>query len=251
MDRRFEEVETDSTVDNTLDQMDTLDPEIHFCAQARGIDAGQLLAGNFGPVAVGPRTDADACQAAAPDTRGHVGSPFSPRDSRAATPPSAAAEANGVWRDPAYSMPHPAEVMHYGPHHAVSGAAFVDQSAVVGSELGCFVGSSSSRPGVEMVVTSNWGVTTPTTTGAHTNTTATLTSTVVTCATVGGPARSAYHGNPPPAGSMAIRPARPFGMPQVVGQPERFPVALADPRGILCPSAGNMRDNWERLLPAV
>ena len=78
----------------------------------------------------------------------------------------------------------------------------------------------------------------------ETHTTATLTSTVVTCATVDGPARSAYHGNPPPAGSMAIRPARPFGMPQVVGQPGRFPGALAGPRGILRPSAGNMRDNW-------
>jgi len=179
MDRRFEEVETDSTVDNTLDQMDTSDPEIHFRAQARGIDAGQLLAGNFGPVAVGPRTDADARQAAAPDTFGHVGSHFSLRGSRAATPPSAAAETNGVWRGPAYSTPYPAEVMHYGPHPAVSGAAVVDKSAVVGSDLGCFVGSSSSRPGVEIVVTSNLGVTTPTTTGAHTNTTATLTSTIV------------------------------------------------------------------------
>jgi len=223
MDRRFEEIETDSTIDNTVDQMDTSDPEIHFRAQARGIDAGQLLAGNLGPVAVGLRTDADVRQAAAPDTFGHVGSHFSPRGSHAATTPSAAAEANGVWRGPAYSTPYPAEVMHYGPYPAVSGAAVVDQSAIVGSELGCFVGSSSSRSGVEIVVTSNWGVTMPTTTGAHTNTTATLTSTVVTCATVGGLARSAYHGNPPPVGSMAIRPARPFGMPQVVGQPERFP----------------------------
>jgi len=48
MDQRFEDVETDSTVDNTLDQMDTSDPEIHFCMQVRGIDAGQLLAGDVG-----------------------------------------------------------------------------------------------------------------------------------------------------------------------------------------------------------
>ena len=98
MDRRFEDIETDSTVDNTLDQMDTSDPEIHFRAQVRGIDAGQLLAGNVGPVAVGPRTDADACQAVDPDTFGHVVTHFSPWDGRAATPPSAAAEAIGVWR---------------------------------------------------------------------------------------------------------------------------------------------------------
>jgi len=82
MDRRFEDIETDSTVDNTLDQMDTSDPEIHFRAQARGIDACQLLAGNVGPMAVGPWTDADVRQAAAPNTFGHVGTHFSPRDSR-------------------------------------------------------------------------------------------------------------------------------------------------------------------------
>jgi len=120
MDRRFEDVEMDSTVDNTLDQMDTSDPEIHFRTQACGIDAGQLLAGDVGPVAVGPQTDADARQAADPDTLGHVVTHFSPRDGRAATPPSAAAEANGVWHGTAHSTPYPAEVMHYGPHHAAS-----------------------------------------------------------------------------------------------------------------------------------
>jgi len=52
MDRRSEEFETDSTVDNTIDKTDPSDPEIHFREQARGIDAGQLLAGNFEPVAV-------------------------------------------------------------------------------------------------------------------------------------------------------------------------------------------------------
>ena len=51
MDRRFEDVEMDSTVDNTLKQMDTSDPEIHFRTLARGIDAGQLLAGDVGPMA--------------------------------------------------------------------------------------------------------------------------------------------------------------------------------------------------------
>ena len=111
MDRRSEDFETDSTVDNTIDHLDPSDPEIHFRAPTRGIDAGQLLAGNLGPVTVGPRTDADARQAAAPDTFGHIGSPFSPRASPAATPPGAAAVANGVWLDPTYSTPYPAEVM--------------------------------------------------------------------------------------------------------------------------------------------
>jgi len=244
MDRRFEDVETDSTVDNTLEQMDTSDPEIQFRALAHGIDAGQLLAGDIGPVAVGPQTDVDARQAADPNTLGHVITRLMPRHDRAATAPSAAAEANGVWRGTAHSTPYSAEVMHYGPHHAASGAAVVDQSAVVGSELGCFVGPSLSRSVVERVVTSNWGETTPTTTGARTNTTATLTSTYVTCSTVGGPVQSAYHGGPPPAGLMAIRPARPFGMPHLVGQPERFPEALAGPRGILRLSAGNVQSIW-------
>jgi len=54
MDRQYEDIEMDSTVDNTLNQMDTSDPEIHFRTQARGIDAGQLLAGDVGPVAMGP-----------------------------------------------------------------------------------------------------------------------------------------------------------------------------------------------------
>jgi len=96
MDRQSEEFETDSTVDNTIDHLDPSGPEVHFRAPTRGIDAGQLLAGNFGPVAVGLRTDADAHQATAPDTFGHVGSPFSPRVSPAATPLGAAAVASGV-----------------------------------------------------------------------------------------------------------------------------------------------------------
>ena len=66
MDRRFECVETASTVDNTIGNMDTSDPEIEICAHARGRDAGQLLAGSAETVAVGPRTDADTRQAADP-----------------------------------------------------------------------------------------------------------------------------------------------------------------------------------------
>jgi len=80
--------------------------------------------------------------------------------------------------------------------------------------------------------------------GACTNTTATLTSTVMTCSTVGGPVQSAYRGEPPPPGPMSIHPAHPFSMPHFVGQPERFPGALAGPRGILRPQAGNVQDIW-------
>jgi len=72
MDRRFENAETDNTVDNTLGQMDMSDPDIEFHAHARARNAGQLLAGSAETVPVGPRTDADACQAADPNIIGHL-----------------------------------------------------------------------------------------------------------------------------------------------------------------------------------
>ena len=46
MDRLFENVEMDSTVEYNVGQMDASDPEIEVRAKARGIDAGQLLAGS-------------------------------------------------------------------------------------------------------------------------------------------------------------------------------------------------------------
>jgi len=82
MDERSGNIETDSTLDNTigqLDQLDTSDPEIRVRTLARGIDAGQLLAGSTQPVAVGPRTDADARQAADPNLLGHLSVRFAPR----------------------------------------------------------------------------------------------------------------------------------------------------------------------------
>jgi len=177
MDRRFENVEMDSTVDNTLGQMDTSDPDIEFHTHARARDAGQLLAGSAETVAVGPRTDADARQAADQNIIGHLAISFAPRDDLVATPPSAAAEANAAWRGTTHSTLYPTEVAYYGPHPSASGATYAGQSSAMGSELGCFVGPSSSRPGVERVVVSNWGEFTPTTMGAQTSTTSTLTST--------------------------------------------------------------------------
>jgi len=114
----------------------------------------------------------------------------------------------------------------------------------MGSELGCFVGPSSSRPGVERVVVSNWGEFTPTTTGARTNTTATLTSTYVTCSTIGGPVQAAYISGPPPTGLTSVHPARQVFMPQPIKQSGSFPRALAGPVGILCPPVGNMEYIW-------
>jgi len=227
MDRRFENVETDSTVDNTLGQMvDMSDPDIEFHAHARGRDAGQLLAGSGETMAVGPRTDTDAHQAADPNIVGHLAISFAPWGDLVATPPSAAAEASAAWHGTTHSTPYPTEVAYYGPHPLASGAAYAGQISAMGSELGCFVGPSLSRPGVERVVISNWGEVTPTTTGAQTNTTATLTSTYVTCSTIGGPVQAAYVGGPPLTGLTSVHPARQVFMPQHIEPSGSFPRVL-------------------------
>jgi len=251
MDRRFENVETDSTVDNTFGQMDTSDPDIEFRAHARGIDAGQLLAGRAEAVTVGPQTDADTRQAADPNIVGHLAVSSTPRGDPVATPPSAAAEASAAWRGTTHSTPYPTEVAYYGPHPSASGAAYAGQSSAMGSELGCFVGPSSSRSGVKRVVVSNWGEVTPTTTGARTNTNATLTSTYVTCSTIGGPVQAAYIGGPPPTGLTSVHPARQVFMPQPIEPSGSFLRALAGLVGTLCPPVGNMENIWGEASTAV
>jgi len=244
MDRRFENVETDSTVDNTLGQMNTSDPDIEFRTHARARDAGQLLAGSAETMAVGPQTDMDARQAADPNIIGHLAVSFAPRSDLVATLPSAAAEASAAWRGTTHSTPYPTEVAYHGPHPSASGAVYAGQSNAMGSELGCFMGPSSSRPGVERVVVTNWGEFTPTTTGARTNTTATPISTYVTCSTVGGPVQAAYIGGPPPMGLTSVRPARQVFMPQPIEPSGSFPGVLAGPVGILRPPVRNMEDIW-------
>jgi len=197
MDRRFDNVEMDSTIEYNPGQRDASDPEIELRAHARWIDAGQLLAGSTDTEAVGLQTDADARQAADPNV-GHWPVGFAPWGDPAATLPSAAAEASAAWHGQTHSTPYPTTDAYYGPHPPASRAAVVDQSSVMGSGLGCFVDPSSSQPEVARIAVSTWGNFTPTTTGAHTNTTATLTSTYVTCSTVGGPVQAAYIRGPPP-----------------------------------------------------
>jgi len=92
---RFDNIEMDSTLEYNPGQRDASDPEIELCAHARGIDAGQLLAGSTDTEAEGLQTDADACQAADSNV-GHWPVGFSPRGDPAATPPSAAAEASAA-----------------------------------------------------------------------------------------------------------------------------------------------------------
>jgi len=207
-------------------QRDASDPEVELCAHAQGIDAGQLLAGSADTEAEGLHTDADTGQAADPNV-GHWPVGFMPRGDPAATPPSAATEASAAWRgQTTHSMPYPTTDAYYSLHPSVSGAEAVDQSSVAGSDWRCLVGQSSARSEVERAVASAWGAYTPTITGAHTNTTSTLTSTCVTCSTVGGPVQAAYYSGPPPTGLTSVRPARQVFMPQSIEQSGRFPGAL-------------------------
>jgi len=243
MDRHFERVETDSTVDNTISNMDTSDPEIEIRAHAQGRDAGQLLAGSAETVAVGPRNDADARQVADPKV-GHLIVGFAPRGDPVATPPGAAAEASAAWRRTIHSTPYPTEVVYYGPHPSASGAVYAGQSSAMGSEVGCFVGPSSSRLPVERAITPNWGEVTPMTMGARTNTTTTLTSTYVTCSTVGGPVQAPYIRGPPPTGLTSVRRAHQVFVSQRIEPSGSFPRALAGPVGILRPPVGNMERVW-------
>jgi len=230
MDRCLENFEMDSTVEYNAGQMDASDPEKVSRACAWD-NAGQLLAGSADTEAVGPRTDADARQAADPNV-GHLAVGFTPRGNPAATPPSAAAEASTGWHRQTHSMPYPTtEAAYYGPHPSASGAAVAGQSSAMGSGLGCFVGPSSSQLEGERAAVSNWGEFTPTTTGARTNTTATLTSTYVTCSTVGGRVQVAYIRGPPPTALTSVRPARQVFMPQPIEPSGSFPMALAGPVG--------------------
>jgi len=216
------------------------DPEIEFHAHARGIDAGQLLAGITDTEAEGPQTDADVRQAADSNV-GHWPVGFSPRGDLAVTPPSAAAEASSAWRgQTTHSMPYPTTDTYYGPHPSVSGAETASQSSVMGSDLGCFVGQSSARSETKRAVASAWGAYTPMTTGAHTSTTSTLTSTCVTWSTIGGPVHAVYTRSPPPTGLTSVHPARQVFMPRSIEQSGRFPGALAGPVGILRPPVGTV-----------
>jgi len=177
---RYDNIEMDSTLEYNPGQRDASDPEIELRAHVREIDAGQLLARNSDTAAEGLQTDADVRQAADSNV-GHWPVGFSPQGDPAATPPSAAAEASAAWRgQTTHSRLYPTTDAYYGPHPSVFGAEAVDQSSVAGSDWGCFVGQSSARSEAERAVASARDAHTPTTTGAHTSTTSTLTSTCVT-----------------------------------------------------------------------
>jgi len=169
-----------------------------------------------------------------------------PRGDPAATPPSAAAEASAAWRGQTHSTLYPTTDAYYGPHPPASRAAVVGQSSAMGSGLGCFVDPSSLQPEIARVAVTTWGNFTPTTTGARTNTTATLTSTYVTCSTVGGPVQAAYLRGPPPTGLTSVRPARQVFTPQPIEPSGRFPGGAGWSSGDPLPTRRNRRENLGR-----
>ena len=245
MNRRFENVEMYSTIEYNVGQRDASDPEVEFRAHMRERDAGQLLAGIADSVAVGPQTDANARQPADPGV-GHWPAGFSPQGDPTATLPSTATEASAAWRGQTHSTPYPTatEVAYYGPRPSVSGAIGAVQSSAMGSGLGYFVGPSSAQLEGERATAPNWGEFTPTTTGARTNTTTTLTSTYVTCSTVDGPIHAAYLKRPIPAGPTSVHPVGQAFMPPSIEPSGRFPGVLAGPAGILRPMVGTVESNW-------
>jgi len=253
MDSTIEHVETGSTVDFELVATETdhlvepSDSEVEFRAHARQQEAGQLLAGTTDAVIEGPRTDADAYHVADPNV-GHCVGGLAPREQPPATPPTAASEVRADRSVPIHSTPYPIEVTYSGPHPLVSGtmATEVDQGGRTGSASGGFVDPCPPRQPAERAMTSNLGGMVPTTTGARTSTTATITSTYVTCSTVGGSGYVQHGRMPPSVGLTSMRPVR-----QVfVSQPSQsvepsgsFPTAR-DSLGTLRPEFGNARTDW-------
>jgi len=152
-------------------------------------------------------------------------------------------EARADRREAGHSTLNPVEVTYYGPHPSASAAMFMDHSSRPGSELGGFMDPCSSRQLVERAVTSNWGNVIPTMTGARTSTTTTLTSTYVTCSTVGGPVYVQYARGPPSTGLTSVRPARQVFVSQSVEPSGSFPRARVG-LGTLRPEVGNLETIW-------
>ena len=215
MDSTIERVEMDSTVDFELVATETdhlvepSDPEVEFRAHARQQGEGQLLVGTADVVIEGPRTDADAYQVADPNVGHRVGG-LAPRDQLPATPPTAASETRADRRVHLHSTPYPIEVTDSGPLPSVSGTMVteVDQAGRTGSASGGFMDPCPPRQPTERAVMSNLGGMIPVTTGAQTSTTATITSTYVTCSTVGGSAYVQDGRMPPSVRLTSMRPAR-------------------------------------------
>jgi len=174
-------VETDSVADLVLNVRDLVDPTDHIAdsrAHALDNEGDTISAGSADVVTVGPRTDADTHQAAAPNA-GYIAEGFEPFGDPTVIQPSVALEAMANHHGAEQSAMDPIGVTHFGPHSLASGAMFMDQSSEQGRELGGFADLCLARQSFERVAMLNWGGSTPTTTGAQTSTTTTLTSTSV------------------------------------------------------------------------
>ena len=116
--------------------------------------------------------------------------------------------------------------MYFGPQATVSGAMLVDSSSEQGRDLGFFKDLHSPRQYVERASSSTW--VSLTTTSAHATMTTTLTSTVVTCTAVCGPAYVPYvSGFPQEGGLISVHPMRPAVVSQSVELSGSFPRAWA------------------------
>jgi len=181
MENEMGNVETDSVADLLLNVRELVDPTGHIAdsrAHALDDEGGPILAGSADAVTVGPWTNVDAHQAAAPDAS-YITEGFEPFGDPAVIQSSVALEAVANRHGAKQSAMDPIGVTHFGPHSLASGAMFMDQSSEQGRELGGFADLCLARQSFERVAMLNWGGSTPTTTGAQTSTTTTLTSTSV------------------------------------------------------------------------
>jgi len=127
------------------------------------------------------------------------------------------------------SASYPVGVTYFGQHPSASGAMVMDQSSEQGSQFWGFEGPCLPQQSFKRAVTSTWGGTTPTTTGAQTSTTTILTSTSVTCLAVGGPAYAPYASSSPQWGPTSVHAMRPAIVSQSVELPGSFLRVWAGP----------------------
>jgi len=222
-------VEIDSVVDLELEvSEDLMDPIAELRVAALNKEVDPILAGAAEAMAVGPRTDADACQAAAPEV-GQVAGGFEPWRDATAVQPSVAVGAIACFDGMEQSALYPIGYSYFGPQASASRAVHVDVRSDHGRELGPFEAPSSPRQRCERAPTSTRVGPVPTTTNAQTTTTTTLTSTVATCTAVGGPVYVPYVSGLPQWGPTSVRPMRPAVMSQSVELLGSFPTAWAGP----------------------
>jgi len=127
MENELGNVETDSVTDlivNVRDLVEPTDQIAELCTQALDKEVEPILAGSAEAVTVGPRTDADARQATAPDA-GYIAEGFEPYGDSTVIQPSVALEAVASCHGTEQSAMDPIGVMHFGLHSLASTAMFM------------------------------------------------------------------------------------------------------------------------------